>query len=74
MSSGGALGWPHKTSSSYVVYISSMYILYKIIYIKVMYRGVHFKSLSQSLEQIFLTVGQNNFGNRIPFPCMQISL
>ena len=24
--------------------------------------------LSQSLEQFFLTVGQNNFGNKIPFP------
>ena len=27
----------------------------------------NFKSFSQSLEQIFLTVGQNNFGNKIPF-------
>ena len=27
----------------------------------------HFKSLSRSLEQFFLTVGQNNFGNKIPF-------
>ena len=26
-----------------------------------------FKSFSQSLEQCFLTVGQNNFGNKIPF-------
>ena len=26
----------------------------------------NFKSFSQSLEKIFLTVGQNNFGNRIP--------
>ena len=25
------------------------------------------KSFSQSLEQFFLTVGQNNFGNKIPF-------
>ena len=27
----------------------------------------NFKSFSQSKEQFFLTVGQNNFGNRIPF-------
>ena len=27
----------------------------------------NFKSFSQSLEQFFLTVGQNNFGNKIPF-------
>ena len=26
------------------------------------------KSFSRSLEQFFLTVGQNNFGNKIPFP------
>ena len=26
------------------------------------------KNFSQSLEQFFLTVGQNNFGNKIPFP------
>ena len=26
-----------------------------------------FKSFSQSLEQFFLSVGQNNFGNKIPF-------
>ena len=26
-----------------------------------------FKSFCQSLEQFFLTVGQNNFGNKIPF-------
>ena len=25
------------------------------------------KSFSQPLEQFFLTVGQNNFGNKIPF-------
>ena len=25
------------------------------------------KSFSQSVEQFFLTVGQNNFGNKIPF-------
>ena len=25
----------------------------------------NFKSFSQSLEQFFLTVGQNNFGNKI---------
>ena len=28
----------------------------------------NFESLSQSLEQFFLTVGQNNFGNKTPFP------
>ncbi len=27
----------------------------------------NFKSFSQSLEQFFLTVGPNNFGNKIPF-------
>ena len=27
----------------------------------------NFKSFSQSLEQFFLTVGQNNFGNEVPF-------
>ena len=27
----------------------------------------NFKSFSQSLEQFFLTVGQNNFGNKIPW-------
>jgi hypothetical protein len=25
-----------------------------------------FESFSQSIEQFFLTVGQNNFGNKIP--------
>ena len=29
----------------------------------------NFKSFSRSLEQFFLTVGQNNFGNKIPFVC-----
>ena len=29
----------------------------------------NFKSFSRSLEQFFLTVGQNNFGNKIPFLC-----
>ena len=28
----------------------------------------NFKSFSRSLEQFFLTVGQNNFGNKIPNP------
>ena len=28
----------------------------------------NFKSFSRSLEQFFLAVGQNNFGNKIPFP------
>ena len=27
----------------------------------------NFKSFSRSVEQFFLTVGQNNFGNKIPF-------
>ena len=27
----------------------------------------NFKSFSRSLEQFFLTVGQNDFGNKIPF-------
>ena len=27
----------------------------------------NFKSFSRSLEHFFLTVGQNNFGNKIPF-------
>ena len=27
----------------------------------------NFKKISRSLEQFFLTVGQNNFGNKIPF-------
>ena len=29
--------------------------------------AVNFKSFSWSLEYFFLTVGQNNFGNKIPF-------
>ena len=29
----------------------------------------NFKSFSQSLENLFLTVGQNNFGNKIPLQC-----
>ena len=27
----------------------------------------NFKSFSRSLEHFFLTLGQNNFGNKIPF-------
>ena len=27
----------------------------------------NFKSFSQSQKQFFLTVGQNNFGNKMPF-------
>ena len=35
--------------------------------------ALNFKSLSWSLEQFFLTVGQNNFGNKIPYvPLTQI--
>ena len=30
------------------------------------------KSFSRSLEQFFLTVGQNNFGNKIPFICLSL--
>ena len=32
----------------------------------------NFKSISRSLEQSFLTVGQNNFGNKIPFPIISV--
>ena len=32
----------------------------------------NFKSFSRSLEQFFLTVGQNNFGSKIPFPFRSI--
>ena len=28
------------------------------------------KSFSQSIEKFFLTVGQNNFGNKIPLHCV----
>ena len=28
---------------------------------------MNFKTFSQSLEQFLLSVGQNNFGNKIPF-------
>ena len=31
----------------------------------------NFKSFSESLEQYFFTVGQNNFTNKIPFPSFQ---
>ena len=34
----------------------------------------NFKSFSQSLEQFFLTLGQNNFGNKIPLFWYQTSL
>ena len=30
--------------------------------------SLEFQNFSRSLEQFFLTVGQNNFGNKIPFP------
>ena len=30
----------------------------------------NFKCFNRSLEHFFLTVGQNNFGNKIPFPKM----
>ena len=29
--------------------------------------ALNFKSFSRSLQQLFLTVGQNNFGNKMPF-------
>ena len=32
--------------------------------------ALNFKSCSQSLEQFFLTVGQTNFGNKIPLPSL----
>ena len=31
-----------------------------------------FKSFSQTLEQFFLTVGQNNFGKKIPYSIKEI--
>ena len=31
----------------------------------------NFKSFPRSLEQFFLTVGQSNFGNKIPFLCKE---
>ena len=30
--------------------------------------ALNYKSFSQSLEQFFPTLGQNNFGNKISFP------
>ena len=33
----------------------------------------NFKSFSRSLEQFFLTVGQNNFGNKIPYLIIHFS-
>ena len=35
--------------------------------LKILGFSSNFKKKSQSLEQSFLTVGQNNFGNKIPF-------
>ena len=32
-----------------------------------MYVKIDSNNISRSLEQFFLTVGQNNFGNKIPF-------
>ena len=32
----------------------------------------NFKSFSRSLEQFFLTVGQNNFGNKIPMYTLEL--
>ena len=32
----------------------------------------NFKSFSRSLEQFFLTLGQNNFGNKIPLPFQRL--
>ena len=34
----------------------------------------NFKRFSRSLEQFFLTVVQNNFGNKIPFLCFKFLL
>ena len=34
----------------------------------------NFKSFSRSLEHFFLTVGQNNFGNKIPFALFSLFL
>ena len=36
--------------------------------------ALNFKSFSRSLEQFFLTVGQNNFGNKIPLLFYNCSL
>ena len=36
--------------------------------------ALNFKSFSQSLGQFFLTVGQNNFGNKIPFIIRKMNL
>ena len=35
--------------------------------------ALNFKRFSQSLEHFFLTVGQNNFGNKIPFQFAELS-
>ena len=34
----------------------------------------NFKSFSQSLEHFFLTAGQNNFDNKIPFVIIKLSI
>ena len=34
----------------------------------------NFKSFSRSQEQFFLTVGQSNFGNKIPFLALEYCL
>ena len=34
--------------------------------------ALNFKSFSWSIEQFFLTVGQNNFGNKIPMYCRDL--
>ena len=36
--------------------------------------ALNFKSFFQSLEQFFLTAGQNNFCNKIPFTDLFISI
>ena len=36
--------------------------------------ALNFKCFSQSLEQLFLTVGHNNFGNKILFPQWTLQL
>ena len=38
-----------------------------IIATKYVLHSLEFQSFTRSLEQFFLTVGQNNFGNKIPF-------
>ena len=55
---------------SYTMILQKSYFI--SIYLKILANSQpsasNFKSFSRSLEQFFLTVGQNNFGNKIPLP------